>query len=420
MQQPENPVSEQASNPKTDTLNMQNVPDTEQAPEASLLDYLLVIAKHKKMIFGTTFMIAVLTALYSLTLPKIYTAKTLIVPGEDESSGIMGAMLSQIGGLAGVAGGTLGGPTKTDLYLTMLKTDTIKDKIIDQFKLLEVYKAKTHNLAYIRLDSNTKIGAGKKDGVITISFDDKDPKRSAQIANAYVEELGQLVTSMSMANAGNNRRFLEGRLATTKVNMTHAEEALKEFQSKYKAFDVPDQVKTSIMGIAQLQGQLSLQEAMLANLKRQFTDASQEVKSAETTIATIKAQIGRLEGKGGGGGSIPSVGDVPQLGQEYIRLLREFKTQETILEILTKQYEMAKFSEMKNVSPVKVIQIAKVPEQHSKPERRKIVLKMAFLSLFLSIAAAFALEYIPKMPEKDRERWNQIMTYLPFYDRWSA
>lgn len=388
------------------TSNQSPVTDVDSEPGPTLLDYLLVLAKYKKMIFVTTFGAAVLTAAISLFLPNIYTAKAMILPA-DEDRGMMSAMMAQMGGLAAMAGGSLGGPTKTDLYVTMLKSETIKDPIIDRFKLMGVYEVKFRSDAYKKLDKNAVVIAGKKDGVITISVDDRDPKRAAGLANAYVDELGKLAARLNVSGAGKNRIFLEERLAGAKADLVKAEDALKTFQSRNKAISVTEQAKASIEGVAQLRAQLALQEVQLATLQRQFTDSSQEIKTAKASISNLRGQIGRLEGNGSSS-SIPSVGSVPQLGQEYVRLMREFKIQETLVELLTKQYEMTRLTEAKDYSPFNLLQKAKTPERKSKPARVKLVLTATFSAFFFSILLSFVRENISGMSAADKQRWKDL------------
>lgn len=384
--------------------------DNRQDP-ISLLEYFLVIAKYSRMILMVTLCAAVISTTYSLALHNVYTAKVMIVPGDDDK-GMMGAMLAQIGSLAAVTGG-IGTATKTDLYVTMLKSETIMDPIIDRFNLMSVYHAKLRAQAYSKINKSVTISAGKMDGVLSISVDAKDPKLAAAIANAYVEELGKVAAGLDMAGASKTRAFLEGRLTNAKADLAQAEDALKEFQSKNKAISVTDQAKASIEGLAQLRGQLAIQEVELNTLRRQFTDTSQEVKTAVATVANFRNQIAKLEGNGNAS-SIPSVGAMPQLGQEYVRLLREFKIQETLVELLTKQYEMVKINESKDVSPFQVLQRAKQPEVKSKPKRAFIVIMATFTSVFVSVFLAFALEYFNGLSEENRIKWDEIKNCLRF------
>jgi uncharacterized protein involved in exopolysaccharide biosynthesis len=348
----------------------------------TLLDYVAIIIKHSRLIACFTIGSVVLAALVTFFMPDIYTARTMILPIEDDK-GVLGSMLGQLGGLSGISGtGVLGGPTKADLYVTMLKSETVKDPIIDRFKLMEVYKSKLRVYAYTALDRNIVISAGKKDGVLSIDVSDKNPKRAAEMANAYVEELGRLAIRLNMTSAGKNRIYLEERISAAHTDLAKAEDALKSFQLKNKAVSVNDQTRATIEGVAQLRAQLAAQEVRLATFQRQFTESSQEVKTTKTTVANLREQIGKLEGMGGGSSSIPSVGSMPQLGQEYMRLMRDFKIQEMLVELLTKQYEMTKLSEVKDVSPFQVLQVAKAPERRSKPVRRKVV-TIAFLLAFV-------------------------------------
>jgi len=346
-----------------------------------------------------------------MLLPNIYTATTMILATEDDKVG-MNVMMAQLGGLSGFAGaGALGGPTKTDQYVSMLKSETVQDPIIDRFRLLDVYKAKYRADAYKVLERKALVTAGKKDGIISISVSDRDPKRAAAMANSYVEELGRLAAGLNMNGAGKNRQFLEERLATAKADLARAGDDLKAFQGRNKMVNVTEQAKASIEGVAQLRAQLAVQEVQLATLQRQFTDTSQEVKRARATVENMRGQIARLEGSGGNS-SIPSVGTVPQLGQDYVRLMREFKTQETMVELLTKQYEMAKLSESKDLSPFQVVQKAKVPERKSKPARAKIIVVATFAAFLFSLLLAFGRENFARMSDENRERWDAVRSLV--------
>uniref|UniRef100_C6E0L9 Lipopolysaccharide biosynthesis protein n=1 Tax=Geobacter sp. (strain M21) TaxID=443144 RepID=C6E0L9_GEOSM len=375
-----------------------------------MLDLLLVLAKNWKMIVGVPFVVAVITGICTLFMPNIYTAKVMILPG-DNSSGVMSTMLAQMGGLAGLAGG-LGGTTKADLYVTMLKSETLKDPLIDRFKLMELYETKFRANAYKAMDGNAAISTGKKDGIITIAISDKDPKLAAAIANAYVNELGKMAAKLDMAGAGMSRVFLEERLTKAKVDLAAAEETLKSFQTKNKVVAVTDQAKATLVGAAQLRAQLVAQEVQMATMRQQFTDESHELKSIKATIVSLRGQIARLEGSGSTG-SMPGVGAMPQLEQEYIRLMREFKVQETLVELLTKQYEMTKLNEAKDVVPFQILQLAKVPELKSKPKRSSIVIIAAFASGFLMVLTAFVREFGAKMNDEDRTRWQELQRVLP-------
>ena len=380
--------------------------------EINLLDLLLVLAKRWRMIVGVPFVVAVITAIITLFMPNIYTAKTMIIPSDDSSGGMGAALMAQLGGLAGMAGG-LGGKTTADLYVTMLKSEALQDPVIDKFKLIERFEAKYRADVYRRLNAMSNISLGKKDGVITVTVDDKDPKFAAALANAYVDQLGKLASGLNMTQAGQSSGFYEKRIAEAKADLDRATEALKQFQQKSKIISPTDQAQASIASIAQLKGQLAVQEVQLAALQRQFTDNSQEVKSAKTSIANLRGQISRLEGQGSGG-AIPGVGSVPALGEQYLKLMRDFKIQEAVLEMLTKQHEFSQLNQTKDLAPFQVLEKAKVPERKIKPKLALIVIMAAFASGFLMVLLAFLLNFVEQMPVEDRTRLQRLQEQFPW------
>lgn len=386
---------------------------TEPDPDGiNLLDYLEVIVRNWRMIIKTTCITAVLSVSTSLCLPNIYTATTLILPPQQDSSGLMGMLMGSANGMGGVAADLLGKGTPADMYVGMLNSETISDKIINRFNLMKLYDLKYRFDTYKLLHQKVDILVGKKDGIISISVEDKNPKLAAKIANAYVEELGILLVNLNSADAGQNRAYLEERLSKAKVDLENAGDALKQFQSKNKALDISDQAQGTIKGVANLEGLLASEEVKLAGLRRIFTDSSQEVKNQHSVIANIKTQIAKFEGSHSNS-SIPGIASVPELEQKYLRLMREFKIQETIFELLTKQNEMTKLSEVKNISSLQVIQTAREPDKKTKPKRSLIVIVTTFAAGLGAVFYAFIRESYNRLSPENRKRWDRILKILP-------
>jgi len=396
-------------------MNDAEIIELEEKDSIDLLDYLQVIAKHSKMIIMVTGAAFIISIIVSLLLPKIYSSTARIIPPQQDQ-GMVAALLGQAGGLANLAGGMLGSGTTGDLYVGMLKSEAVKDVIIDKFKLMNVYDEDYRLDTYETLDKATTIELGKKDGIISITVEDKDPVRAANMANAFADELSRLSVDLNITGAGQNRKFLEQRLVKAKSDLAKAEDKLKAYQSKNKAVNIGEQAKATIEGVAQLRAQLAIQEIQLASLRSYLTDENDEIKTVKSSIANLKSQIASLEGVSKGS-SIPSVGSVPALGQEYMRLMRELKIQETIIEFVTNQYEMAKFNEAKDVSGVQVLQKARVPDKKLKPKRALLVLMATFVVFFFSILYAFFREYLFEMPKDDRERWRDLRKKIVGFGR---
>lgn len=376
----------------------------------NLLDYLEIAVKYWRIIAKTTISAFVISIIITFLLPKIYSSTARILPPQQDNM-LMGLMMSQMGGVASLAGDLLGKGTAADLYVGILKSESVKDAIIDKFDLQKVYGKDYRYDTYKELDENVNILAGKKDGIISITVEDEDPKRAAQIANEFVQELEKLTNNLNITGALESKAFLEGRLSITKNDLIKAEDNLKAFQSKNKTLDIAAQSKASVELIAQFMAQLAAEEVRLATLQKSFVENSPEVKNSKTAISSIKKQIAKLEGTINDG-AVTSIGAAPSLGQEYLRLMREFKIQESLLEILTKQYEMAKLTEAKDVKSIQIIQVAKPSDKKSKPKRSLIVLAITAAAFLSALFISYILEYCQRMPGEDRQRWRLIYEQL--------
>lgn len=387
---------------------MQQTP--EQSPvlqpeedEINLLELLLVLVKRKRLIVGMTLAAALISIVYSLTLPNIYTATAKILPPQKETGGGLAAALGQLGGLAGMAGLAGGLSGGSDLYLGILKSRSVTDAVIQKLNLQTEFKTKNQDDTRKRFESVVKFQGGK-DGIITISADSKKPEMAAKLANTCVDELLRRSVQLNLVKAGSERVFLEKRLEVVKADLTKAEDALKSFAQQNRTIQIDAQAKASIEGVAKLKAELATREVQLASLRSYQTDESSEVKTLQAAIRRLHGEIGRFSGVGGSGEGIPTVGSVPGLGLQYARLMRDLKIQEAIFEQLTKQYEMAKVSEAKDSSSLQVLDEAVVPVRKSKPKRAIIVILSTVTATFIGVFGAFILEYLEKLPAEDRQR----------------
>lgn len=379
--------------------------------EINLLELVQVIAKRKALIVKTSIAAMVLSVIYSLTLPNIYTATAKLLPPQKEGGVGLSALLGQAGGLAALAGGSAGLGGSVDLFVGILKSRSVADAVSKKLDLAKEFKTKTPDETRSVLLGVVKVQAGK-DGIITITADNKDPRMAARLANAFVEEVGRRSIELNLSKAGTERSFLEKRLGVVKEDLKKAEDALKSFQERNKAFKVDVQATATMEGIARLKAEIVTKEVELASRRSYQTAENPEVKALEAALAKLRAQMGAMTGGGRSGDPLLPVGSVPSLGLEYVRLLREVKIQEAIFEQLTKQHEIAKLSEAKDSSSLQVLDEAVVPQKKSKPKRSLIVILATVSAFFVSVFIAFIREYLEKMNDEDRRRWNDIRRHF--------
>lgn len=380
-----------------------------EAQSVNLLNLLEVIARRKKLILALCGASLVLSTGYSFTLPDIYSATARVLPPQKEMTGGFSAMLSQMGGFAGLAAGGLGGGS--DLYVGVLKSRTVADAVVQRLDLPKLYKVETAASARGIVGEALKLQVGKE-GIISVTVEDKNPKQAALIANEFVSELGRTLIRLNFSKVGTERVFLEKRLDLVKKDLIKAEEELKGYAQQHKIVEVESQTKASIENIARLKTELASTEVRLASLRTAQTEQSPEVKRLATQVKTQKSKLAQLAGSGGDGEGIPLLSNVPAQGLEYARKLRELKIQEATFEQLTKQYELAKLSEAKDSSSLQVLDDAIAPTSKSRPKRLLLVLTATVLAFFCSIMVALVLEFLEGMTEDEKVLFARIKKQL--------
>ncbi|BCS53541.1 Wzz/FepE/Etk N-terminal domain-containing protein [Geobacter sp. SVR] len=378
--------------------------------DINLLELMLIVVKRKAFIIKLCMAAAIISLCYSLTLKNIYTATAKILPPQKDSSGGLSALLGQAGGLAGLASGMGLGGGSSDLYLGILKSRSVADAVINKLDLLKELKKKDVDEARSTLTGIVRFKTSK-DGIISIEADSRDPRKAALLANTFVEELSRRSVQLNLSKAGSERIFLEKRLEVVKQDLRTAENDMKSFQEQYKTIKADSQATAAIEGIARLKADITAKEVQLAALRNSMTDESNEVRIVQAALGKLKSQLGSLTGRGGMD-VIPSVGNVPSLGVEYVRKLRELKIQEAIFEQLTKQFEIAKINEAKDSSSLQVLDEAVPPLKKSKPRRSLIVGLSIVAAFFISIFIVFIQEYLAKVSPQDALIIRDIKTSL--------
>jgi tyrosine-protein kinase Etk/Wzc len=364
--------------------------------ETSLLDILIVLAKHKKLILGLPFLAAVIAAGISLLMPNWYTATAKLMPPQ-QSQSTATALLGQLGALGGGASQALGIKNPSDIFVAMLKSRTVADAIIERFKLKEVYDEELLDATREALTKNVNISAGR-DSVITIEADDKQPKRAADMANAYIDELEKLTQRLAVGEAGQRRLFFEQQLSQAKEDLTKAESELTKFQIEKRILNPQGQASLAISAAAGLQAQIAAKEVQIMSLRSFATQDNPDLRRAQEELAGLRAQLAKV-GRGGSsdpGDVLLSLGKAPEHGAEYLRKFRDMRYYETLYELLARQYELARIDEAKEATLIQVLDKAIEPERKSSPKRAAIVILATLFFGVVASALAFVKEALAK------------------------
>jgi uncharacterized protein involved in exopolysaccharide biosynthesis len=361
--------------------------------EVRVLDLLVVLARHKLLLLRLPIAFAVVAALLSLLLPNYYTGVARILPPQQSQGTLAAALLGSLGTLAGGVAGSIGIKNPSDLYVGMLQSQAVVDPIIQRFDLRKLYEKETLLETRKALADATSITVGK-DGIISIEVDDKDPRRAAAMANAYVAELDRLTQSVAITDAGRKRVYLERQLAQAKDRLAEAEVVMRATMEKTGLIRLEDQGRVMIESVAALRAQVAAKEVQLAAMRMAMTDNNPDYLRTRQELAGMRKELAKLESDtpGGNGSVIPSAGSVPESGLEYVRRLREVKYHEMLFEALAKQYEIARSEEAADAAQVQVLDRAIEPDDKSKPSRALITILAGLLGGILAVLAAFAFE----------------------------
>jgi tyrosine-protein kinase Etk/Wzc len=366
------------------------------AEQGNFLELATALAQRKWFILKLTAATAVVGVVVALLLPNRYTANTKILPPQQQQSSAA-AMLSSlsgsaVGSLASAAGKDLL-KNPNDLYIGMLKTRPITDAIIKRFDLLKVYGAKDVYAARKDLADRTEI-VSEKEGFISIAIEDKNKKRAAEIANAYVEELRNLNKGLAVTESSQRRLFYEQQLGQAKDELANSEVALKQEQQKSGVIQLDAQAKAMIENVGKLRAEIGVREARLQAVRSFATDQNAEVEMLQRELASLRSELRKQVTQGGGSDNYEvALKDVPAAGVEYIRAERDVKYRNAMFEILARQYEAARIDEAKDAPLIQVIEPAIEPERKSSPKRALIISLFTVSGLFLGCIIALTSKW---------------------------
>ena len=360
--------------------------------EVSVLDILVLLLERKRFIVRFVLGAAVLAAIVSLLLPVQYEAKIVLLPPAQNSS-IGSSLLGQLGkigalgSLASLAGGSLGIKNPADMYVSLLTSRTVEDSMIQRFGLMQEYHAKKMSEARKAFEHRTTAVAGTKDGLIRLTVEDHNPKRAAELANGYVEEFRQLSASLAITEAARRRLFFEQQVEQAKQSLTAAEDAMAKTQQATGVLQIDSQARALIESAAVLRAQVVAKEVQIEGMRSFATDDNPNLVLAKQELAALQAQLARVAGSQSDAGSDINLskGRVTGSGMEYLRRYRDLKYQETVFELLAKEYEVAKLDEAREGSIIQVVDAAVPPDTKSSPHRTLIVLGATILAFFVAV-----------------------------------
>jgi capsule polysaccharide export protein KpsE/RkpR len=371
---------------------------------------------HRSLLLRTTTIGLVASGLLAFLLPRSYISTTQLMPPDTQSSSSLAMMASMAakgaGGLGSMASDLLGINSTGALFVGILRSDTAQARLVAQFDLQKVYRARLEQDARAALDERTIISEDRKSGIISISVTDRSPQRAAVLAQAYVDQLNSLIAELSISSAHRERVFLEERLQVAKLDLDDASNQLAQFSSQNSSVDVQTMGRAALDAAGRVAGELIAAESQLEGLRQVYSDKNPRVRSLVGRVTELRKQLEKLDGsnvtsvpldraRSSGRRTAeedglysdmrgndttasempyPSLHNLPLLGVKYADYYRRAKIQETVYELLTEQYELTKIQEVKETPSVKVLDRPKVAQKKSSPPRMLVTLLGTFFT----------------------------------------
>jgi tyrosine-protein kinase Etk/Wzc len=362
----------------------------------NLWKVMVVLAHRRTFIIGFVCLATITAVVVALVLPKWYRAKTSILPSQIEQNiGLTGNIVQYAMSSAGFELPMMATPS--DVYATMLKSETIARAVITENKLQSHYNFKTFQECYLYLRDMTKISV-TSDGIVELYYEDKDPQLAAVIANSYVKHLDSLNRQVKVAKAASDRKFIEERLAANQLLLDSARALLLSFQSANKTVDLDQQRDLAIKSATDLKSRLALTQVQLDVKRKMYSSGHPEVVQLENETAELKKQMDAIE-KGSGTASYLGLplADIPDLTIRYTALKATVDLQSKVHELLTSMYEEARIKEQKDTPTISILETAYPPELKYSPKRTLIVVITFAASLILAVFLALFADYLENL-----------------------
>jgi len=381
----------------TEQTTQRPEPEQFEDDEISLIDLAIALGEEKLTLFMVPALTTTLAVVVSLLMTPIFTAKTVMMPPQQQQSGAASALasLGALAGLAGLAGGSGGIKSPDEMYVAFMQSEGLQNAVIKKLNLQERYNHKTLTDTRLSLKANVRVMSDKKTGLISVEADDKDPAFAAQLANAQVEELRSLMGRLAVTDAQQRRVFYEQAIVKTQSELAEAEANFRAAKEKSGMQVTAVIAESGVRASAELRGQIAAREVQMQSMSSFATGQNPDLLRVGSELAALRAQLGRME-KGSGGNDKSS--PVEQLA---VKSYRDIKAREAIMGILVAQYESARVDEAKEGPLIQQVDVAVAPERKSKPKRSIIVLVSALGGLFLGVLVAFVRRALRKAVESE-------------------
>ncbi|MEW6510892.1 MAG: hypothetical protein AB1428_08045 [Bacteroidota bacterium] len=339
----------------------------------SLIRYVEFLVRRKELLLlvFVASLVFSYAAIYVFIEEQFESSATLIPREEEIQSGAAG-LLRNLRSLPLTLGGR-SSRSDIDLYTTIIYSRSMLEDAIRAFNLAQVYGLDTSAIDYMEkaVKRLTKEVTTKEtpESAFLLTVRAGTRQRAADMTNFIVRRLNERIVELNSTRSGQNRAFLEKRIAEISSDLRAAEDSLRAYQERTGLLDVKSQLQGIIAAHTELETQLAAKQFQRGILERMYDKESPQVKEAEMQIDVYKRKLAELRAVGDPGSPLLPLQQLPAAAVEYLRRYRAVELNDLILEFVVPLYEQAKIDEKRDYPVLQVIDYAIPPAKKSYPPR---------------------------------------------------
>jgi len=336
----------------------------EPVPPTFLERFVALFRSRLRLYAAVVVAAALVAAGISLMLPTWYRAEATLLPPTDTGESGFGMLEGVIQSSALSKLGFASTTSASDVFAEILKSRTLGVAAIEKYGLASLYHQKGMDRTLKEFQRHLAVGVNNA-GVLSVSFEDRDPRRAADVTNDLVQGLDRFNVGTYKTKGKRLRMFLEGRLGEVQKQLAVAEERLQNYEHEHHVVSSGSESGESAHGVSDILAQKFNLQTQRDYVSSFTTPGNAERENIERQLTALNSEIAKL----------------PEIKREGARLQLDLEVQRKLLVLMSAQYEDARMQETRDTPTVTVLDAATVPQIKSRPKRSLIVLGAAFAAL---------------------------------------
>lgn len=392
--------------------------------QVNLLDFFAFLLRWRRFIAASVLLVVLTVMVIVFLVPVRYKSTAVVRPQESGGQGIGSLVASKFGGLGGLANlvPSLGGSSPLEMYMSILKSRWMAERVIEHFSLRSAYKMQDAPIEDVIevLASRTMFDKEEMSEDVYIQVEDHNPVRARDIAQFYADQLDKRNQELKSLAAASEREFVGRRLDDERTRLVALEDSLYSFQLETGIFSIEEQVRATIQTSAALEAQRLATEVEFEMNRQVLGLENPETEFTRYKLASIDSSISALlhANDSSRRDFLLSIDEVPAQGRTYLRLFREIEIQQLLVGYLLQQFEQAKIAELRNTPTLLRLDPPALATKKVWPRRGMMITIGGFGAFVFASVVALFLEMVARASRDPHDpRYRQLLNIRESWSR---